>query len=105
MRQKHKKIGIEQSLFFLENAETENQFQKTPVMIKNYTSQRDCKREIVNHQSKFVKKFNDKIEKEQAKLSEELSKINEKSNQIFQEDLKKLTEKLTTSFLKEINPM
>ena len=85
--------------------EKENQFQRTPVIIKNYTSRPDFKREIVTHQSKSQKVFNDKIEKEQLKLSEELNKIREKLNQKFQDDLKQLNEKLTTSFLTEINPM
>ena len=36
------------------------------------------------------------------KVSEELAKISYKSNQKFQDDLKQFTEKVTTSFLKEV---
>ena len=66
---------------------------------------RDGKSLQKTNQSKSLKEFNDKIEKEQVKLSEDLTKINEKSNQKFQDDLKQLTERLTSSFLKEINRM
>ena len=56
------------TVFPLKCIETENQFQKTPVIIKKYTSQSDFKRETVTHQSKSQKEFNNMIEKEQMKL-------------------------------------
>ena len=84
--------------------ETENQFQKTPVIIKKLHISTRFKRDIVTLRCKYQKEFGDKIVKEQLKVSRELTKISEKLNPKFQDDLKQVTEKLTTSFLKKISP-
>ena len=73
-------INIEPRIYI----ETQNQFHKTPIIIKNNTSQPYFKREIVTHQSRSQKQFNDKTEKEQVKLSEEWTNISEKLNLKFQ---------------------
>ena len=78
--------------------ETENQFQKTPVIIKKLHISTRFKRDIVTLRCKYQKEFGDKIVKEQLKVSRELTKISEKLNQSFKMIRNKLLRNLQPFF-------
>ena len=79
---------------------------KTPVAIKNYTSQPGFKRKIVTQQSKSQKEFNDTIRKKQKqrKNLEELTKISKKKKEKKLKNKKKF-QMILSKLLRNLQPL